>query len=65
MTTRQKCQAALYDDAEDMSTPYDITALPTTPSSNSIMALDGKTSTEYSEETATQRDLTQLQEHFE
>ena len=45
--------------------PHDITALPTTPSSNSIRDLVGKTANEYNEETTTQRDLVQLQEHFE
>ena len=64
MTTRQEGQAALYDDNEDMFTPH-ITALPATPSSNSMMDLDGKTVVEYSKETATQRDLAQLQEHSE
>ena len=48
-----------------MSTSHDITDLPITPSSNSITDLDGKTATEYSEETTTQRDLAQLQGNFE
>ena len=64
MTIRQEGQTALYDDTEDTSNPHNITALPTTPSSNSIMDLNGKTATEYSEETGTQRQLAQLQEHL-
>ena len=65
MTTRQEDKAALYDDDEDTSNSHDITALPTTQSSKSIMDLDSETATEYSKETASQRDLAQLQEHFE
>ena len=61
----KKVKTTLYDDVEDMSNPHKITILPTTPSSNSIVDLDGKTVAEYSKETATQRDLTQPQEHFE
>ena len=53
-------QAALYDNPEDTSTPHDITAMPTTLSSNSITDQDWKTATEFSKETATQRDLAQL-----
>ena len=62
MTTRQEGQVALYDDAEDMSNANEINV--TTLSSNIITDLDGETATEYSKETATQRDLTQLQEHY-
>ena len=65
MITRQEGQATLYDDAKDTFTSNGITALPTTLSSKSLMNPDGKTATEYSEETTTQRDLMQLQEHFE
>ena len=49
MTTREEGQAALYGDAEDTSTHHEITLLPSTPSSNSIMDIDGKTATKYSE----------------
>ena len=65
MTTRQEGQVALYDETEDTSNTHKITALPTTPSSKSIVDLDGETTAEYSKETTTQRDLTKLQEHFE
>ena len=65
MTTKQEGQVALYDDAEDASNPHEVTVLPTTPSSNSTVDLYGETAAEYSKETATQRYLTQLQEHFE
>ena len=41
--------------------PHDITALPATLCSNSIIDLDGKTAAECSKETATYRDLVQLQ----
>ena len=64
ITTRQEGQAALYDDAEGTSNPPEIAVLCTTPSSNSKVNLDGGTSSEYNEKTVTQRDLTQLQEHF-
>ena len=65
MTTRQEGEVALYDNAEDTSNPQEITVQPTTPSSNSIVDLGGETATEFSEQTTTQRDLTQLQKHFE
>ena len=45
MTTRQGGQVALYDDAEDTYNPQEITVLPTTPSSNSIVDLDGEIAT--------------------
>ena len=65
ITTRQEGQAALYDNAEDTSIPNNITTLPTTPTSNSIMDLDDEATAEYSNETATQRDQAQLKEHFQ
>ena len=55
MTIRDEGQAALYDDAEETSMPYDISALPTTSSSNNITDLDGKTAAGYSEETAAKK----------
>ena len=64
MTTKQEGRVALYDDAEETSNPHEITGLPTMPFSNRILGLDEETAAEYIKETATQRDLTQLQEHF-
>ena len=55
---------SMYDDAEDVSNPDEITAIPTTPFANSTVDLDGEMAAEYSEESTTQIDLTQLQEHF-
>ena len=65
MTIRQEDQAVMYDDAGDMSTPHDAAPLDTTPSSHSIPGLNGKTATDYSDDIHPQRDLTQLQDHFQ
>ena len=65
MTTRKEDKAAMYDYAEDMSNHHDTAPLDTTPSTHSIPGLSGKTATEYSEDTHPQKDLVQLQEHFQ
>ena len=44
--------------------PHNITVLPATPSSNIMVDVDGKMAVQCSEETAMQRDPTQLQDHF-
>ena len=64
MTTRQEDQAAIYNDPKDTSTPQHH-SLDTTLSTKSIMDLDDETAAEYSEDTHPQKDLAQLQEHFQ
>ena len=65
MTIRQEGHTAMYDDAEEKPSIHDAIPLDTTFSTRSIPDLEGKTATEYSEETHHQRDVMQLQEHFQ
>ena len=55
----------MYDDAKEMSTHHNTTPLDTTLSTHSITDLDSETAAEYSQDTNPQRDLVQLQEHFQ
>ena len=48
----------MYNDSEDMSNPHDTAPLDTTPSTHSILSLNGKKATEYSDDAHPQRDLT-------
>ena len=64
MTMRYDDQTIMYN-AEDTPAPHNTTPLETTPPTHSIPELDSETTAAYSEYTNPQRDLMQLQEHFQ
>ena len=65
MTMRYKNQTVMYKDTEDTPTPHDTTPLENTPPTHSTLEQDGETTTEYTKYPNSQRDLVELQEHFQ
>ena len=55
----------MYDDTEETPAPHNTASLDTAPTTHSIPELDSETPAGYSEDTMPQRDLAQLQEHFQ
>ena len=65
MMMRYDDQTSRYNEAEETPVPHDTTPLETTPTRHSILELDSETTSEYSADTNPQRDLAQLQGHFQ